>query len=154
MHSCSFIGQAEALRLWSIFAQHNIPMHLSLDDVYPSLCHLFLVPQPATICRAGPAPGPAAERAAELEAALASAALETAAALAGHSVRSGILFILGQHMCLIRLSPCACMMGLGWQTMKIVSQAVYHGRICRLFFVSPELGTTEVPDWAGRLTAL
>ena len=82
-----FMWQVEALQLWSIFAQHNIPIHLSLDDVYPALCHLFVVPEPADA-----AGGRASGRAAELAAELAAGALETAAALASHSVRSGMTF--------------------------------------------------------------
>ncbi|KAK9841206.1 hypothetical protein WJX74_001891 [Apatococcus lobatus] len=79
--------QVEALRLWSIFAQQDIPMHLSLDDVYPALCHLFLAPGTVPAPDGAAMAGSAAGRAAELEAELAATALETAAALASHSVR-------------------------------------------------------------------
>ena len=77
--------QVEALQLWSLFARHNIPMHLSLDDVYPALCHLFLVP--ASLAQGSQTLDAEGRRATDTEAALTASALEVAAALAAHSVR-------------------------------------------------------------------
>ncbi len=75
------------MQLWRTLAQHNIPLQLSLDDVHPALCHLFIAP--GLTVPAEPASEPQAphQQAAPKEAELAAAALELAAALASHSVR-------------------------------------------------------------------
>ena len=79
--------QVEAMQLWRQLAQLDIPVQLSLDDVYPALCHLYIVPEAARDAGAAPKSTPGPQPAEGMEAGLAAAALELAAALARHSVR-------------------------------------------------------------------